>query len=265
MEPEPIIKLPFWETLRRSFLYAFANLDAFIRISSFWLLLLIFEAFTDYPALCTLNEDVCQKDWRENISVLVMALASISISVAYYRQVILRKKYNYFSFSFGRREINYLAYMLLLILIVAVPSAVLAFVITVLLSLISAPDGIMPFILIIPFVVAVICSRFFIILPAVAVGNRKLTLKQVFLLTKGNANKIFWGQALMMIPVLLGLVILSVLYNYFGVENPVLKFIVVAGLMLLSYFDTCLKCSFYSHVYQYFIYCDKKRREEKSE
>lgn len=265
MEQEPIIKLPFWETLRRSFLYAFSNLDVFIRISSFWLLLMVFEALTDYPALCTLNEDVCRDDWRENISVLVMALASVAISVAYYQQIILRKKYSYFSFSFGRREITYLGYGLILILIIAIPTAVLAFVIIVIFSLVSVPDGIIPSVIIIPFAVTLICSRFFIILPAVAVGNHQLTLKRAFLLTKGNANKIFWGQTLMMIPIMLGIAVLSVLYNYFEVENTILKFIVVAGLMLLSYFDTCLKSSFFGHVYQYFMYFDKKRQEEKAE
>lgn len=265
MEPMPIIKLPFWETLRRSFLYAFVNLDAFIRIASFWFLILIYEVLTGYPSLCSLEDGTCSDDWRQNVSVIALSLASIAISVAYCRHVISRRNYKYFSFSFGRRELKYLGYSLLLILIIGIPSVIITFVLAYTFSALGLPQSFLKIMIFIPFIVAVICSRFFIILPAIAVGNRKLTLKKAFALTKGNANKIFWGQVLMMIPVVLGLIILSVLYGYFGTENGLLNFVFVTILMGLSFFDTCLKCSFYSHVYQYFMYFYNKYRKETEE
>lgn len=263
MEPMPIIKLPFGETIRRSFLYAFLNLDAFLKISSIWFLLLAYEIMTGYPSLCSFKE-ACTDDWRQNFSVICLSLSSIVISVAYCRYVILKTKYQFFSFSFGKRELKYLGYSMLLILIIVIPSLLIMSILSFLFHVLGLSPLLMRMVIIVPFIVAVICSRFFIILPAIAVDNEELTLPKIFALTRGNANKIFWGQVLMMIPVVLGLLILSSLFNYIEPENALLKLVFVAVLLLLSFFDTCLKCSFYSHVYQYIMYFARKHKEEQA-
>ena len=122
METMPQIKLPFWECLRRSFFYTFVNFDAFVKIASVWFLILLYEIFTGFPSLCGLKDGGCPGATFQNISVVMVSLASVAVAVAFSRLVILREHVRPFAFSFGRRELKYLAYSLLLFLLIIVPA-----------------------------------------------------------------------------------------------------------------------------------------------
>lgn len=253
MEKISPVKLPFWETVRRSFLYVLANFDSCVRISAIWFLILIYEGFYGFPSVCGMAGGNCPDGKLQNISVIMVSLASIAVSVAFSRHVILKTKYKLGGFSFGRREIKYLGYSMVLLLLIFVPSILAMVLISAILNLIGITT--MPMVVtIIPLAAAVICARFFIILPAVAVDDREMTLRLAFELTKGNANKIFWGQALIMLPVIIGFMILSFGYDFFGLEGFAADLAVAFLLLALSFFDACLKASYYSHIYQYFVY-----------
>ena len=122
METMPQIKLPFWECLRRSFFYTFVNFDAFVKIASVWFLILLYEIFAGFPSLCGLKDGGCPGATFQNISVVMVSLASVAVAVAFSRLVILREHVRPFAFSFGRRELKYLAYSLLLFLLIIVPA-----------------------------------------------------------------------------------------------------------------------------------------------
>ena len=223
METMPQIKLPFWECLRRSFFYAFVNFDAFVKIASVWFLILLYEIFTGFPSLCGLKDGGCPGATFQNISVVMVSLASVAVAVAFSRLVILREHVRPFAFSFGRRELKYLAGFSLILSVV-------------------------------PLIAGIVCARFFIVLPAVAVDDRELTMKRAFALTRGNANKIFWGQALMMLPVVITVTLLTMLYGALNLSGFLADLIMAFLLLGLSFFDAALKASYFSHVYQYFVY-----------
>lgn len=196
METMPQIKLPFWECLRRSFFYAFVNFDAFVKIASVWFLILLYEIFAGFPSLCGLKESGCPGESFQNVSVVMVSLASVAVAVAFSRLVVLRENVRPFAFSFGRRELKYLAYSLLLFLLIIVPSVMVMGIVAGILERIGANlPGVSLALSVVPLIAGIVCARFFIMLPAVAVDDRELTMKRAFALTRGNANKIFGAGA----------------------------------------------------------------------
>lgn len=262
MEALPQINLPFWETIRRSFLYVFVNFEVFLKISAIWFLVLVFEVVFDFPSLCSMDMLTCRKDGYQNISIILISMASIAVTVAYCRGVILKSQYKFGTFHFGIRELKYLGYSLLLILIMMIPIFLSMLLTTKFLSLIGAPERFLVLVPLVALAVAIIGARFFIIFPAVAVDNKEIDMYQAFKLTKGNANKIFWGQILVMLPVILCYILLAAIYSAIIPTNDIIKFIFVAIIIGLSYFDACLKASFQSHVYQYIMYFAHQAQEK---
>lgn len=258
MNQNKIISLPFWETIKRSFLYPIVNIGVVMKIIGIWFLLLIYEVANGYPTICKLTDEGCS-GISQNIAMLLLSFASISIAVAFSRNVILKTQYDKFTFSFGKKEWKYLGYNLLIILIVAVPSLLLVVLASYLSSFFRL--DITNYVFIIPLLVTIVCSRFYLVLPATAVGNKSMDLKTSFALTNGNANKIFWGQILLMLPIALILLIISSIFAVIGSDSFIIKFVFVTMVMFLSFFDTCVKAGFYSHIYQYFLFFQDKTEE----
>lgn len=258
MIQQPAISLPFWETVKRSFLYTLTNLKTVMYITGIWFTLLIYEIANGYPSVCGITEDGCTKI-SQHIATLVMAFASVSIAVAFCRHIILNVEYNKITFSFGRREWKYLGYKILIFLFIAVPSLALIFLAAFLAELVQV--NVAPYVFVIPLVFAILSTRFYLALPAVAVNNSEVTLKVSYRLAKGNANKIFWGEVLLMLPALTIFFMASYLFVMINTDNFFVKFVYVALVMFLSFFDACLKAAYLSHIYQYFMYYKDKAGE----
>lgn len=258
MDQNKIISLPFWETVKRSFLYPLVNIGVVMKIIGIWFLLLIYEVANGYPTICKLTGEGCN-GISQNIAMLLLSFASISIAVAFSRNVILKTQYDKLTFSFGKKEWRYLGYNLLIILIVAVPSLLFVILASYLASIVNL--DITNYVFIIPLAVTIVCSRFYLVLPATAVGNKTMDLKTSFAMTKGNANKIFWGQILLMLPIAITLLVISAIFAAIGSDSFIIKFIFVTLVMFLSFFDTCVKAGFYSHIYQYFLFFQDKKED----
>lgn len=258
------INLPFWETIRRSFLYVLTNLDIYLKVSALGFAILIYELFTGFPSLCNISAGGCVGSWEQNVSILLLSLISIAIIIAFCRVIILKTSTNYFTLAFGKREILYLLYSLFMVAIITLPSILLVFTYAYVAQLLHLPEFMFNFSILIPFLLTIYFSRIFLVFPAVAVDNYSLGIKGSFKLTLGNANKIFWGQFLMMIPAALMLVLVSLLYKAIGVNHYVVDFIFVALVLALSFLDSCFKASFYAHIYQYFIYFQEQSKTLKN-
>lgn len=125
------------------------------------------------------------------------------------------------------------------------------------------PEGFYNVSLIIPLLLAIYFSRLFLVFPAIAVDDRKMTLKASFKLAEGNANKIFWGQILMTLPVVLLMALLSIIFKLIGSDGYVVRFVFVLLVFALSFLDSCFKASFFAHIYQYFTFYRDKAEENK--
>ncbi|WP_315831719.1 hypothetical protein [Bradyrhizobium prioriisuperbiae] len=151
------------------------------------------------------------------ILTLIVALAAISIAVAWHRRLILGESprasgSNLISNSLWR----YLGAGVLITLIAILPSIIAIAAVFLLTSSHRAGDGASLIVSLVPFLLWMvtygIALRLSLVLPARAVTNLTLSFKQAWADTRGNTWRLFWGTVacaflpLCVLPILLALV-----------------------------------------------------------
>ena len=263
MKKTILIKLPFIETICRSFMYVLCNWKLYSKVASFGLVVLIFEMAGGFPVLCSLSDGNCQENIWQTVSSLLILLVSVGIIVNYCRAVILKAPTDFISAGFWKRSLKYILATLLLGLVIVVPFLLLGIIYGTVLSFaktvspLSGADYIVMFVALIAW--CVYLAPIFLVFAAITVDDKTVTIKEAFHLTKGNFNKIFWGQSVMMIPGAILLYILAFAYNGIGGEGFVINTIFTILVLALSFLDSCLKASFFAHIYQYFIFYKNKK------
>ena len=270
MKNQKLINLPFVETVSRSFMYTLCNWELFLKTASLGLVAVVFEMFCGFPVLCSLSSDVCTGTpvWAQRLSSLLVLLITVGIIVNYCRAVILKAPVDFRSFGFFRRIVFYILATILLILAVVLPFVLLAVAYGMLLGLSgsSIEPGAVSFLSFSIILVGwCIClAPAFLIFAAITVDDKSMTIKEAYRLAKGNFNKIFWGQVILMVPGAIAVFLLTFLYQTMGVESYPVKFIFMVMVLGLSFLDSCFKASFFAHIYQYFtFYKDKEQKTEK--
>lgn len=265
---EPI-NLPFWESLKRTYLYAFINFGKILKIGLFWVVLIVLADWAmSFPSQCQAGQKCL--GWQSNLSMLLATIAAAAVSVAFSREIILKEKRNWLQISFGRREIKYLFYNLLILLMIILAAAVLGVFYSLIMQLTggvnSAGQLEQPMTLLIylaaVLAVAVVVSRFCLVLPAVAVDNQKFSFATAFEVSKGNSNKIFLGLFLSSLPVLVALLAVSAFLQAAPIENWLAKLLISFVLVTLTMLNAILKACYLAHIYQYFIYFYNQRTAE---
>lgn len=254
------INLPFGETLKRSFLYVILHTNLFLKVSFIGLVVLIYEMMSGFPMMCSLNSQLCLKNNVQIVSNLLTFLVSVAVIINYCRAVVLKNSPDYVSVGFLRRFSKYILVMLSLSFLILI----MAVLISVLFKLIGVVEGSTIYIIsvILGLFLVVCISPLFLYLGAIAVDDKTLTIKQVFTLCKGNYNKIFWGQTVLMLPGMFLMFIITTLYQLSPTDDYIGKLIYVFCLIAASLFDTCIKGSFFAHIYQYFIFYKNKQIDE---
>lgn len=251
------INLPFGETLKRSFLYVTFNADAFLKVASIGMVVLIYEAFSGFPMMCSLNPQSCLQNSWQMISNLLTFFVSVAAIINYCRVVVLKSNPDYMSIGFLRRLSKYILVTLGLGLSI-IFIAVSVFLIFRLISFIDESTVYMLSALL-GVILSICASPLFVYLGAIAVDDSDLTIKQTFVLCKGNFNKIFWGQTLLMFPGVILMFAISAIYQIYPTDSYFGKLMYVFCLVVASLFDTCVKGAFFAHIYQYFIFYKNKQ------
>ena len=252
------IDLPFWETLRRSFAFVGRNMDVYLKVSALWFIFLLYEIFAGFPSACNISAGGCTGGMEQKISMLLLSISSIAIAVAYSRVVILKSDINYFTLSFLKSGLKYLLFGLVIITLIAVPSFIFVFLLAYLGEIVGLPDGFFKMLILVPLLLMIFLARLYLVFPAIAVEDKNLSIKKAFKLTCGNANKIFWGQLVIMIPITFLVIALTSVYQAIASDTAILKFTFVFLIFALTFLDACLKASYYSHLYQFFTFYDNQ-------
>lgn len=250
------INLPFGETIKRSFLYTIFNGKLLAKVLSFGLVLLAYEIWSGFVGLQALSvkSSLSEDDWRVIASNLLHMMVSIAVMVNYSRFIILKSPLDFGSLSFFRRVIVLMLAMFIFIFGISIP-------LTLLFSLVQALGiPVLYLISLLAIIAIVICvspiSLYFI---GIAIEDKNMTLREAFSITKGNYNKIFWGSVLIMIPCMIATLVLGFLYNMYLPESYILKLVFSLVFISLSLLDTCLKASYFAHIYQYFTFFKKEK------
>lgn len=263
MIEQKAINLPFVETISRSFMYTLCNWELFLKIVSVGLVVVLLEMFIGFPILCSLSEGTCPEDGWQTLSGLVIFLVSIGMIVNYCRVVILKAPLDFLSRGFFRRVLKYFLATLVLGFTIVMPFVLLMFIYVIVIGILGGTfadkDTLLPLMFIAIIAWSVYLAPVFLILPAITVDDKSVTVYEAFTLTKGNYNKIFWGQVVMAIPGTILLYLLAFLYQAVGVEGYLLKVLFTMMVLGLSFMDSCFKASFIAHIYQYFIFYKNKQ------
>lgn len=254
------INLPLWETVRHSFMYTIKNLPVIAKISSVFLILWLICIAMEINLV--LDPNVTFNDiWEtELLCATLTALASTIVSVSFIRHIIQKQQTKWFHLSFGMNNIKFIGWNILLFLIVFLPSffilagAALADYQGVSASIVKTLSWASLFILLI---MLVYVGRVYIIYAASAI-NAKLTLQKAFALTQGNTFKIFCGTLILLLPTIILTHILIKLYQLPDLNIAGACFLSLLS-MTVTFFDSSIKASYYSHLYQFFTYFDKEQ------
>lgn len=258
-----IINLSFGESLKRTFLYLFSHLNQVWRLSLVGIAIIVAaDAALSFPSQYTAGET--REVWKINLSMLVATLVTVSVSVAFIRQIVLKSIPTGFPVSFGWREAKYFVYNVLILVMIVILSVACGVILSLFFGgareLLNQTNMIL-FLLVI-LTVAVVLSRLCLILPAIAVDNKELTFAKTFDMTKGNSNKIFFGLFLASFPVVVILLSVSSFLQEMSVENWAGKLLISTLLAALTLLNALVKSCFLAHIYQYFIYFYTPRAED---
>ncbi len=263
------INLPFIETLKRSFNYVLCSPRLLLGSISIGLVAFIYEIFSGFPILCSLGVQVCEENTTQSLSNLIIVLVSVAIIINYCRGIILKSSFDFRSLSFMRRIVLYILAAIGLyfaILLLGGGAAAIISAVFYLFKYKAISEVFSLIFLAMMMFAAIILSPIFVLFAGIAVDDKSLSLKEVFRITKGNRNKIFWGQTIMMLPCGSLMILLSVLSAYTGAESYIAKLLYCITLLLISFVDSCFKASFFAHIYQYFtFYSNKPASKSKKE
>lgn len=268
MTKPKIIKLPFIETLSRSFMYTLCSPKLFLQIAALGLAVLVIEMLGGFPVLCSLGEGKCQEGAWQTTSSLAILLVSVAMIINYCRAVILKADIDFISLGFWKRSVKYILATLLLGLAIILPLMGFGIVYGMIsyASGTEEPFGGIGYIVMFVVLVAwcIYLAPAFLIFAAITVDDKTITVAEAYRLTKGNFNKIFWGQSIMMIPGAILLYVLALIYNIIGADMYITDLLFTILVLALSFLDSCFKASFFAHVYQYFVFYKNKKSKEKA-
>ncbi len=260
-----IIRLPLWETVSRSYGYMFSAFGTFWNISAVWLSLVAVDAMLGFPMLKELII-ISPRGADANgplLLSLIYILGAAGVSVAMCRKIINKSPFKPFHFSLGRREWKFFGYSLVLPGLVVATSVALLFLVQFVLAfgdvLLSKRTSVYFFWAAALFFF-IISFRFYLLFPAIAVGNKEINGKVSMEITRGNTLKIFIGYLLMGLPWVITYSLIAVAYNL--VDGGLLWNLLLSFLFAVVYFfDAALKASFLSHVYQYLMFYTEKQQK----
>lgn len=265
MNKENIIILPWQECLSRSFGYFLVNLKTVFSIIILGVLIAGYEAVAGTPLFCSLTQtENCTATQGAYIGVVALTtLFSVYVMVAFARFIILKDTPRPFALRFGGREIKVLGYQLL---IDVIPGVIFGQIIGIMAAHINIYQDVMSkqiflLVLVAILIAMIMLSRLSLVLSAAAVDNENMTLKKSFEVTRGNSNKIFWGNIVITLPIIVLMTVLGFVSNI-AADSLVLRLIFSGIFLILIFLNVAVKMSFNAHLYQYFVYFDNKRTED---
>ncbi len=236
---EAVKSLPVFQTVGDAIKYTIRNIGLMVQLVWFWALLIIVLAVAvsafggGYaPRFIFLGDRDPSFVWDSFditafIAIFVLYLiATCSVIVGWHRSLLLDERPGGLHASFGGREIHYILRMLMMSVLVALVVVALVAPLFALSAILQATvGGTSPLSKALPTVGAILGAigvfllsvRFMLIFPGAAVGDRRVTLRTSFSLTKGNSWRLLGGLILIgliqaAISLLLLIVVIVVLF-----------------------------------------------------
>jgi hypothetical protein len=222
-------RLPLWQTIRLSYATYFAHFSDVLRISVMWLALTaLFDGATGWVEVSWMSRILANPQAGPNlaqpvemtllndIGSVVMTLAALSIAVAWHRLLLLDERPGRSGGNIGTRYFwLYVAAAVIICLIAILPCVAVLLPAWLLGWLAASSDEIEPQT---PYLVAAgliayalgiaLLLRLSLLLPACAIGDLTLTMKDAWRSSRRNVWRLFWGIVACTVPptILVGLI-----------------------------------------------------------
>ena len=255
------INLPLWETISRSFMYIIKHCKDMCKICSVFIVLWFLNIASGQPMLCSTAQKECLMQGAPLVYAVVLYLACAIITVNVIRSIILRQACHWFHLYLGKPHFRFVGYNIVLALMVIIPSAFILMIVrstndselsNVTLAFLGAA-----------FIctligLSVLCCRLYLVYGGAAIGDRNMTLAKSYMLTQGNMLKICIGHIVLAFPTIILTYVASRIY--FSVSSSdISQSLFSLWLLLCYFFESSIKGSYYSHLYQYFDYMSRKK------
>lgn len=238
----PYPKLPFRDAVGLAYSTYFSHFIDALRASWLWLIVVgVFTGFANWrlwswrgafvaevkPIPPFRMQQPTEMAVLLNLDNILMLFAGVSIAVAWHRLMILNEQPNVSGSNVVTKNLwRYVVAAIALFLIMLLP--VIAVMLPIFYLLLPVPSGqnptpagLLPSYLLVLVVYAVgmaVALRLTLLLPAQAVGDTGLTIRQTWNRTSGNIWRLFWGIIACTVPPLLLMEIVSLIM--IGTPNP---------------------------------------------
>lgn len=257
MPKKEIKKLPFWETVGRSFKYVLKNRKLLLALLPVVAVLTVAQMVFSMPLMCSYNEKFCIQNWQTAVSGIILVLFAVGIIINYCRSIICKETVDYISLKFFKRLAFYILWSFALTFAIGIPLAI--FIMILSLMGVDANTSLL-LATIMFFVLGTILAPLLVGFPALAVDDYKLiNLSKLFSLAKGNKISIFFGQFVIMFPYMILSKMFMYIYILLDVNNYAVNLFFVVVTIFLGLIDASFKGAFFAHVYQFLKYYDKDK------
>lgn len=257
MDNQTIRKLPFWETLGRSFKYALKNKQLLLGILPLVAALIFIQIALNLPFSCSFGSGQCSTDWRYYLTLLSFMAAAAGVIINYCRSIVCKADVDFSSLKFWKQMLFYLLAKIFMLMVIMIPVVAVLFAVS---YWFHAPANLlMVLMVLVPLGFCILFAPLFLVFPAIAVEDYALiNWKKLFELAKGNYNAIFWSQFILSIPYWVVFKTCVEVYQIIGINNYLINLIFVIIGLFLAMIDSCFKGAYFAHIYQFFKFYDKK-------
>lgn len=257
-----LMKLPLGETLKRTFVYVWNNKNIMLTILPILLALVVVEIVLTMTSSCSPEVEDCSTSWQNIAISLAFVVFNIGIIINYCRHIVLKDELNFVSLSFWKSVLFYILASIALGIFLTIPVIFLVSALALSIDVLSNIGTLILLIYLMLFVECILVAPLFLMFPAIAVKDwNLLSIKRLFRLVYGNHNRVFWGMLAASLPCFLFLVICAaILFSIYGTEvvRNSLSFWLLG--VVVQTINTCIKGSYYAHIYQFFKFVEKKEK-----
>lgn len=255
-------KLPFGETLKRTFAYVWNNKKIMLAILPILLALIVVQIILTLTSSCDPKLEDCSNTWQNIAVSIAFVVLNIGIIINYCRHIVLKEELNFTSLSFWKSTVLYFLASIVLGIFLAIPVIFLAIFLAVVTSSFASAEFIAVLMYAIILIECILFTPLFLIFPCIAVKDYEmLSIKKLFRLVKDNHNRVFWGMLVASLPCFLFLVIIGlVAFAIYGTETvrDSLSFWLLG--VVVQAINTCIRGSYYAHIYQFFKFIEKREK-----
>ena len=243
-------RLPFLETVGRSFKYVFMNKAVIKGILPLVAVLIILQIAIGMPFLCSLT-GTCRDGLARNMTILSMVLGSAGIIINYCRTIICKAEVDFCSLKFWKQMFYYLLASCVLGAVFFVGFAILLIISAKVLMWVGLGAYVVWGVYVDAVVLFILLAPLFLAFPAIAAEDyNMLWPRNLYKTAKGYYNAIFWGQFTIMVPYWLAFGALKEIYAVLPHHIYVINLLVMGCLVFISMVDACFKGAFFAHIYK---------------